>query len=198
MRTTKRFKKHRKKRTLKRILHLGGNITIKLFDLDLHPSVIEDVKSVLNTIYRNKFDLTIWSISGYDNQYGRSAKEIKHINDKTWKNINMDMIQQFQNEYDSELKKYDGFVVTHSPVFAMIYEKYNKPIIVVNSCRFNQPFCWNKDNTMLNLFTDALKRMQNNKQLVIISNNRADQSYLKRTADINSEYIPSLCMYTNA
>ena len=196
--TSKRIKKHRKRRTLKRVLHVGGNTKIKLFDLDLHPSVIEDVKSVLNTIYPDKFDLTVWSLAEYKHQYGRDQMKINHINANTWKNIDMKMIEDFQNEYDSELKQYDGFIVTHSPVFAMIYEKYNKPIIVVNSCRFNQPFCWNKDNNMLTLFTDALKRMQNNKQLVIISNNKADQSYLKRTAEINSEYIPSLCMYTNA
>jgi hypothetical protein len=59
MRSTKRDKKDRKRHTLKRVRHVGGNTKIKLFDLDLHPSVIEDVKSVLNTIYPNKFDLTI-------------------------------------------------------------------------------------------------------------------------------------------
>ena len=197
MRVSKKIK-YRRRRTLKRVRYIGGsNKIVKLFDLDLHPSVIEDVKSVINNIYPHNFDITIWSLAEHAHQYGRKKKDIKHINESTWKNINMDMIKKFQDEYDTELNTFDGFIVTHSPVFAMIYEKYNKPILIINSCRYDQPFCWNKDMTMLNLFKDSLKRMQNSKQATIISNNKADQDYLKRTGDIDSIYIPSLCMYTN-
>ena len=38
---------------------------------------------------------------------------------------------------------YDGFVVTHSPVLCRLFERFNKPIILVNSCRYDQPYCWN-------------------------------------------------------
>ncbi len=53
------------------------------------------------------------------------------------------MIDAFVKEYDDLLKSFDGFIVTHTPVLALLYEKYNKPVIIVNSCRYEQPFCWN-------------------------------------------------------
>jgi hypothetical protein len=176
----------------------GGNSTIKLFNLDLHQSVIEDIKTLLKSIYDSKFEITNWSISNHNHQFGKPTADVKFINQSTWKDINMDMISKFQNEYDSLLSTYDGFIVSHTPVFAMLYEKYNKPIIIVNSCRYDQPFCWNKDTEMLNLFKESLKRMTLSKQLVIISNNKADQKYLKDHTGIDSIYIPSLCMYTNS
>jgi hypothetical protein len=110
----------------------------------------------------------------------------------------MDMIEKFQQEYDKILTQYDAFVVTFSPVFAMLFEKYNKPIIIVNACRYDQPFCWNNNTTMLKLLNMSLKRMQVSGQAIIISNNRGDQQYLKDGAGIDSILIPSLCLYTNA
>ena len=172
--------------------------TIKMFNLDLHASVIEDVKTIVKRLYNNKIEITEWSISGASKYHNKESAEVKHINQDTWKNINIDLIKQFQDEYDSILKDYDVFIVTHTPVFIMLYEKYNKPIIVVNSCRYDQPFCWNKNSEMEKLFHESLKRMQNSGQMTIISNNKADQRYLKEGAGIDSIYIPSICMYTDA
>jgi len=45
----------------------------------------------------------------------------------------------------AELMDYDGFIVTHSPVFVRFFEHFKKPVILVNSCRYDQPFCWNAD-----------------------------------------------------
>jgi hypothetical protein len=41
------------------------------------------------------------------------------------------------------LSKYDGFIVTHTPVFARLFERFEKPVILVNSCRYDQPFMYN-------------------------------------------------------
>lgn len=192
----KRVKRsHRRHRKMK-----GGNTTtrpIKLFNLDLHTSVIEDITSILKVLFNNNVDVTNWNLSDNTN-FNKSMKDVKHINASTWKSIDMDMIKRFQDEYDGILKEYDGFIVTHTPVFAMLYEKYNKPIIVINSCRYDQPFCWNKNQEMLKLFDDSLKRMRESNQLTIVSNNRGDKEYLKAKTGIDSIYIPSLCMYTNA
>jgi len=163
-RKTKRnlkLKRHKTKRgnvarRLKCLRGGNGQPVKKIFNLDLHVSVIKDVMSILKTIYNNDIEVTYWSITG-----NSTAKDVKYVNNSTWKDIDMNMIQQFQNEYDSILKEYDAFVVTHTPVFAMLYEKYGKPIIVVNSCRYDQPFCWNKNTTMLNAFKDSLNVCKN-------------------------------------
>jgi hypothetical protein len=45
--------------------------------------------------------------------------------------------------YWAILSKYDGFIVTHTPVFARLFERFEKPVILVNSCRYDQPFMYN-------------------------------------------------------
>ena len=170
----------------------------KVFNLDLHQSVIEDIKNIFATLYGGKVEITNWSISNHNHYFGKPTAQVKVITQDSWKNIDTNMIEQFQEEYDSVLSEYDAFVVTHTPVFAMLYEKYGKPIIVVNTCRYDQPFCWNNNASMLKLFHMALKRMNDSGQLIAISNNLADQKYLKDGAGIDSTHIPSLCQYTNA
>jgi hypothetical protein len=196
-RGTKKFKK-RKNKSLKRRKMQGGNKPKRLFNLDLHISVIEDVKSIVSQLYGNNVEITNWSVSNHNHYIGKAGTDVKHVNQSTWRDIDMDMIKRFQDEYDTMLSTYDGFIVTHTPVFAMLYEKYNKPIIVVNSCRYDQPFCWNKNTKMLEAFNTSLQRMQASKQLIFISNNLADQEYVKERAGVDSIYIPSLCQYTNA
>jgi hypothetical protein len=43
----------------------------------------------------------------------------------------------------------------------------------------------------------CLTRLQQNKLLLPISNNKADQLYLKHGSGLCSHLIPSLCLYTN-
>lgn len=166
----------------------------KYFNLDLHISVIQDIIYIFNKLFGPTVKIINWSISGHNWVFGKSTQNVKIINQYSWRNINHEMITEFQKEYDEYLEQFDGFIVTHTPVLAMIYEKYKKPIIMINSCRYDQPFCWsNKSNEWLNA---GLKRMYNSGQLIAISNNKGDQQYLLDGANIPSIHIPSLCLYT--
>ena len=164
---------------------------IRLFNIDLHISVVADVVDIL----KDEVDITNWSISGHNWVFGKPTADVKVVNQHTWKNIDEEMIDQFFAHYKDELSQYDGFLVTHTPVFALLYEKFNKPIIVVNSCRYEQPFSWKGDIVAWDWLNSKLKNMKN---VHFISNNRADQEYLKLGAGIESRYIPSLCLYTGA
>lgn len=170
---------------------------MRFFNLDLHQSVIEDVRYIFQRIYP-EVSITNWSISDHNWVFGKKEREVQHINQETWTEINEPMIRLFQETYDTELRLYDGFIVTHTPVFAMLYEKYGKPIIIVNSCRYDQPFCWTKDIYMLGRFHECLRRLRDTNLLYIVSNNLADKHYLLRRAGIESIHIPSLCLYVNA
>ena len=197
-RSIKRPRRTRRRgRNTRKLTQKGGKV-IKVFNLDLHVAVIEDIKDIINSLYGTNVEITNWSISGSNASFKKPTAEVKHVNQDTWKNINIDMIQAFQAEYDEFLKGFDAFIVTFSPVFAMLYEKYGKPIIVINACRYDQPFCWNKNTEMLNLFHESLKRMDVSNQMIMVSNNKGDQKYLKDRSKIDSIYIPSLCLYTNA
>ena len=159
--------------------------------MDLHISVIEDFKNIFPDL-----DITHWCLSGHAWVFNRRTFSPKFINPGTWKNIDENMIQNFQNEYDKFLSSFDGFICAHPNVFAMIFEKYNKPIVLINSCRYDIPFCWSRKNYMINKYNDCLKRLNDKNLLVAVSNNKADQLYTNIACGIKTTHIPSLCAYT--
>ena len=171
---------------------------IRLFNLDLHISVIADFKDIVKKMYGDsQVEITDWSISGHTWVFGKSPKQTRHITQENWRHLNPKMIQDFVNEYRDELSQYDGFIVTHTPVFALLYESFRKPIIIINSCRYEQPFCWNGNLEMWHHFNSRLIQLERDGLLITVSNNRADQEYLKKGSGLNSTHIPSLCEYTN-
>lgn len=170
----------------------------RFFNLDLHISVIADVKHIINSIYNSTVEITNWSISGHNWVFGQGTTHVDIINGSTWRYINPNMITEFQTKYNDVLSRYDGFIVTHSPVFCLLYEKYNKPILVINSCRYDQPFCFSDSIPGWKWVSEGLQRMYNSGLLTVISNNKADKEYLYRGTGIHSVHIPSLCLYTNA
>ena len=172
---------------------------IKLFNMDLHISVIADIKDIFSKICSN-IEIVDWSLSGHTWVFNRTRETPEIINDKTWRGIDLNMIKKFQEKYDSYLSEFDGFIVTHTPVFCLLFEKYNKPIYLVNSCRYIQPFCWNngKNDEMMSYLNKSLYEMWDRKQLIAISNNKADQKFMELGTKIKSYHIPSLCLYTNA
>lgn len=160
--------------------------------MDLHISVVADFKTACPDV-----EVVDWCLSGHAWVMKRNQDYPEHINPATWKNLNPDMIKKFQEKYDPFLKTFDGFIVGFCSAFAMIYEKYNKPIIMLNAVRYDIPFCWTKDMAMLLHWKECLDRLNRHGLLTIVSNNRADQLYTKLGCGLDSTYIPSLCLYTN-
>jgi len=165
---------------------------LKGFNLDLHVAVIADVKDIFKKLYGDQITITSWSISGHRKMFNLGPDNVDIVNEHTWMHLDEAMIEQWHLRYSSYLTQFDFFIVTHSPAFAMLFEKFNKPIIVVNSCRYNLPYCWTKVPNNLN---NALKRMVERKQLRIISNNINDANYIKSRAGLTTVVIPSLCDY---
>jgi len=160
--------------------------------MDLHIAVISDFKSLHPDI-----EVVDWTFSAHSWILGRQQDMPKYINSQTWRNINTRMIENFQREYDSFLKQFDGFIVAHCPMFAMVYEKYNKPILMINSCRYDLPFCQTGDYRMLTKWNECIQRLHAKKLLTIVSNNRADQEYTYLGSGVRPLLNPSLCVYTN-
>ena len=171
----------------------------KLFNLDLHISVIKDVESILNIIFPDKFEITNWSLSGHNFVFGNKKANVDIVNEETWESIDADMIEAFYQRYKTELAHYDGFIVTHTPVFCLLFEKFNKPILCINSCRYDNPFNRTNNKEMFHYLNQSLRRMVLEKRmLTIISNNIGDRDYLKLGTGLDSIYLPSLCLYTKA
>ena len=173
-------------------------MTFKIFNLDLHISVIQDVKHIFHHLFGPAVEITNWSISGHNWVFNAPTPDVEIINQGTWHGIDPAIIAAFQARYDSFLCGFDAFIVTHTPVFAAIFEKYDKPVLLVNSCRYEQPYGWKADLDGWEWLNDVLKRMSAKRQLVNVSNNKADHDYLWLGTGIKSVHIPSLCLYTGA
>tara|TARA_B100000686_G_C16748360_1_gene950909 strand:+ start:734 stop:1801 length:1068 start_codon:yes stop_codon:yes gene_type:complete len=166
---------------------------MKFFNLDLHISVIADIKHIFRALGHS---VENWSISGHAHLMGRPTDQVKVVNQHTWRQLDSDMIEAFYNCYKSDLEEYDGFIVTHTPCFALLYEKFNKPIITVASTRYEDPFSndmikWSKFNRYL--------QQQIDKELIIpVANNKYDKKYTELFTQRDWQHIPSLCEYTDA
>lgn len=164
---------------------------MKAFCMSVHASVIQDFKTAYPDI-----EVVDWCMSGAARLFGRTIDVPKVINHMTWKNLSLAMIAAFQSQYDTFLSQFDLFIVAHPTSFAMVFEKYNKPILMINTVRYDIPFCNSRDIDMLERYRECLRRLSDRGLLHIVSNNRADQYYLKRCCGLDSIVIPSLGLYT--
>ena len=164
---------------------------MKLFNMDLHISVIADFKNLFPEL-----EITDWCMSGHAWVMGRDQTWPNHINPATWTNIDEAMITAFHQEYDGLLNQFDGFICGHPNGFIPIFEKYGKPIIMINSCRYDLPFCWSRNTVMLQSYKDCLWRLEKRGLLIAVSNNKVDQLYTRLGCGIETIHIPSLCAYT--
>jgi|SRR2546428_1814776 len=166
---------------------------MKFFNLDLHISVIEDIKTIFS-----EFNYTVdnWSISSHNWVFGKETKLVEVVNQYTWKHLNKEMCKRFYKRYKNELESYDAFIVTHTPLFSLMFQEFNKPIIVVASTRYEAPFTASYENW--NWLNDSLRLMNKSNQLIPIANNLYDKNYCKYFTGFDWKYIPSLCDYTKS
>jgi hypothetical protein len=166
---------------------------MKIFNLDLHISVIADIQKILTDLGH---EVTSWNMSGHNWVFGRGKMATDIISPDNWHNINQEMCDKFYDRYKDELSKYDAFLVTYAPVFAMLFEKWNKPIIMVAPIRYEVPYTlqpeqWEKFNTFIR---EAVDRGQ----LILIANNKYDVEYGKYFTDREWTHIPNICDYTKS
>lgn len=162
---------------------------MKFFNIDLHISVIKDIKTIFENLGH-----TVDNFSLSDHNWVMNFPEFdsKIINKNNWINIDEKMCDLFFHQYKKMLDKYDGFIVTHTPVFARLYEKFNKPIIVIASTRYEFPYTFDKNKWQtFNNFINT------NPNIILISNNRFDKKYCELFLKKDVLLIESLCEYTN-
>lgn len=170
---------------------------MRLFNLDAHISVIADVEHIFTHLYPD-VEITKWSLSGHTWVFGDNSIPVDVLNENTWDSIDHDLIAKFHKRYDNFLSLFDGFICGFPPVFSLLFEKYNKPIFMVNATRYEMPFHLKPNPSMKRFFEERLLAMQEKGQLIAVSNNKGDREYLHEATGVNSLHIPSLCKYTNA
>jgi hypothetical protein len=180
---------------LESLFLISNKSSPKLFNLDLHVSVIEDLKIEFSDL---NIEVVNWSISGsnrFKRKFFTNPDPVKYINNNTWQNLSPELINDFISCYGRCLKKFDGFVVTHTPSFAQIYENFQKPILIVASTRYEAPY--SNDQVLWKNLDDFLIRGVSGGYIDLVANNCGDKDYLKYFTGLNAKLVPSVCDYTN-
>src|ERR1035437_7195533 len=169
---------------------------MKFFNIDQHVSVIADIAHIFNNLGHQVDD---WSLSGHHWVLNKPKPKIM-LSDGTQLTCSVvctqEVCDKFYDQNKDELEKYDAFVVCYPTEFALLYEKWNKPIIVVNCIRYEHPNTFEPEiRERLNNFLK--KRLQDGK-LYYVCNNRGDQYYTHYMTGITGMHIPNLCEYTGA
>jgi len=165
---------------------------MKLFALDLHIGI----RDLQYTFEKLGHRLDIWSISGHHRIMGWERANVDVVNHRSWRGLNKEKCDAFYKRYKEELKDYDGFVTFYPPSFSMLYERFEKPIIMVVPIRYDVPF--ENDCQALENFNIYLKEGIDQNKIIPIVNNKYDQAYLELFVNRKFELIPSICDYTNA
>jgi hypothetical protein len=166
---------------------------MKLFNIDCHVSVIADLKKIFEDL---NHQVTSWSISGHNWIFNREPSKVDVVNQHNWMRLDKNMCDSFYERYKDELSKYDAFICTYPPSFALLYEKFNKPIIIQIPIRYEVPFHNNED--MWNYFNEYLRNKIDDGKIIPVANSEYDKKYFEFFVNRECELIPNICEYTNA
>ncbi|CAN2170083.1 hypothetical protein MCEGKSH29_00034 [Candidatus Nanopelagicaceae bacterium] len=177
-----------------KVTYFNSGAKLRLFNLDLHIGVIRDIKhEIMN---HTNVELISWSISSHNGivrKFLDVPDPVKFVNNKNWANLDIDLRDKFIKEYGGFLGKFDGFVVTHTPSFVQLFEELEKPILLINSTRYEAPY--SNNSVKWKTLNQSLQRLTESKSLHVGSNNKGDQEYLFRKAGVESVLVPSVCDY---
>ncbi len=160
----------------------------RFFNIDIHISIIHDIKHIFRNL-GHEVDSVCFSDHCWVNKEKPTTTDV--IDATNWKNIDQDMCDRFYYRYKDELKHYRGFVHSYPPAFAMLFEKFNKPIITIACTRFEYPCIGDEVTWLIN----GLQRMIDNGQLISVANNLVDKKYCETYTKREWIHISSLCDY---
>jgi hypothetical protein len=163
---------------------------MKLFNLDCHISVIADLKQIFENLGH---EVNSWSISGHNWVFNRNQSKVDVINQETWRNIDKKMCNDFYERYKIELSEYDGFICTYPLSFSMLYEKFEKKIILQIPIRYEVPF--QNDPYKWTEFNDFLRKKIDEGIIIPVANSMYDKKYFEFFVERDCKLIPNICEY---
>lgn len=162
---------------------------MKFFNLDCHIGV-RDFAEICKELGH---EIQLESLSDHTHLCGLPKTE-KFIQYKyLWKNLNQNICDDFYKKYKQELNDVSCFYCFYSPSFSLLYEKFDKPIIIHAPIRFETPF--HNDTKKLEWFFSFLQRGVDDKQIYLCANNMLDKIHIEKTINREVAYISSYCGY---
>lgn len=172
-------------------LYNPAKLKLRLFNLDLHASVVEDLA---HNLLATPAKLTRFSISNH-NHIARlplwSSDPVSVINNRTWKQLDSSRISKFQRRYKKFLGTFDGYIATYPPAFFELFRHTDKPILAVAATRYEAPYT--NSPSKWEEFNESLGSAVVDGQLTLVANNQGDADYLKYFTGLEVKVIPSFC-----
>ena len=166
---------------------------MKLFNLDCHISVIADLKKIFEDL---NHQVTSWSFSGHNWVFDREPSRVDVVNQHNWMKLDKNMCDSFYERYKDELSNYDAFICTYPLSFSMLYERFNKPIILQIPIRYEVPF--HNDVNKWNYFNEYLRDKIDDGKIIPVANSEYDKRYFEFFVKRECQLIPNICEYTNS
>ena len=170
---------------------LGGQV--RIFNLDLHTSVIADLRGSLNS----RGDMVSWSCSNHNRFFRpefQNPDPVAIVNQQTWKRLGRLRVWRFRTRYKKFLSSFDGFVVTYPLAFFLLFMHTRRPILAVIATRFDWPM--SRKFVLYSWFVNRIREGQESGQLTILANNAADADFFAlKTSLLRPRVVPSLCDY---
>ena len=136
---------------------------MKFFALDCHIGI----RDIQHQFEQLGHQLDVHSISGHSHLMNWTVDNSFVVNKDNWKSLNKRNYKVFYEYHAERLKDYDGFVCFYPPAFSMLYESFDKPIILQVPIRFEVPF--QSDNESLQFYIEHLRRTIDDGQLTPIA-----------------------------
>lgn len=165
-----------------------ASAAVRFFNIDLHVSVIADIQRIFSDLGHSVDD---WCLSGHHWVLGKERADVPLLRD--WHSLTPELCDAFYDAYKDELAGYDGFIACYPAAFAMLYERWEKPTIVVNCVRYEVPYTSRPSEWKH--FDEFIQRRIAEKKLWWICNNKGDAWYVNYFTGITPRWIPNLCEY---
>jgi hypothetical protein len=161
-----------------------------VFNLDAHIAVIADVRTILEG---RGVSVTSWSISGHAWVFQGEREPVAVVNERTWQALDPVRARRFRRVYGRYLRRFDGYVATYPPCFALLYEGLPGSTLAVCATRYEWPFT--HDAARWDWLDDRLRGGTESGRLTLVANNRVDADYVANYTGIRPAHIPSACSY---
>jgi hypothetical protein len=168
---------------------------MKFFNIDLHISIIADMKKIFTDLGHDVLDV---SLSDHTWVFNRPKDSVPMLDNGRWMNLSPEQFAQefYQYRNSQHLQDVDAFIVTYPPTFSLLYKYYDKPIIINNPIRYEWPFSFRKEDW--EYFNDFLREGVDAGKIILVANNLYDKYYMEHFIEREVEHIPSICDYYNS
>lgn len=165
---------------------------MRFFNVDQHIAVISDITHIFGMLGHCVMS---HNLSGHAPLVGLPKADIPLLNGDSWCGFwKRDGIEQFTKQYGADVNEYDAVIVTYPPIFARLYDKIDKPIIIQIPIRYEHGVDGDYDGWTE--WNEWLKKNVEAKKVYLVANSKYDQKYTEAFTGLPVRYIPSLCEYT--